>query len=229
MLRLILDWAQQQAPGSHPLAFLPDARWYCEALLWPQFLARSRGDKLAETWTHADGVVGHFNVGGTSKEGLTLRKGATQFVVVEAKMSSRLSSGTTNAPGYDQAARTVACIAETLKRADIEPQQVERLAFFVAAPLDQIDNGVFGDIVTTASIQQCVQDRVDAYRGDRTEWFDQWFIPTLDAIDIGVLSWEELLEGLDPSYLAFYDQCLLHNKPKAPADYRPARNTFITG
>ena len=215
MLRLILDWAQQHAPGSHPLAFLPDARWYSEALLWPQFLARRRGDKLAETWTHADGVVGHFNVGGMSKEGLTLRDGATQFVVVEAKMSSKLSSRTTNAPGYDQAARTVACIAETLKRADIEAQEVERLAFFVAAPRDRIDNGVFGDMVTKASIRQRVQNRVDAYRGDRNEWFDQWFIPTLDAIDLGVLSWEELLEGLDPSYRAFYDQCLLHNGPKA--------------
>ena len=215
MLRLILDWAQQHAPPSHPLAFLPDARWYSEALLWSQFLARPGGDKLAETRTHADGVVGHFDVGGTSKGGLTLRESATQFVVVEAKMLSKLSSRTTNATGYDQAARTVACIAETLKRADIELQDMERLAFFVAAPRDRIDNGVFGDMVTKASIRQRVQNRVDAYRGDRNEWFDQWFIPTLDAIDLGVLSWEELLEGLDPSYRAFYDQCLLHNGPKA--------------
>ena len=215
MLRLILDWAQQHAPPSHPLAFLPDARWYSEALLWSQFLARWRGDKLAENCTHADGVVGHFDVGGTSKGGLTLRESATQFVVVEAKMLSKLSSRTTNATGYDQAARTVACIAETLKRADIELQDMERLAFFVAAPRDRIDNGVFGDMVTKASIRQRVQNRVDAYRGDRNEWFDQWFIPTLDAIDLGVLSWEELLEGLDPSYRAFYDQCLLHNGPKA--------------
>ena len=215
MLRLILDWAQQHAPPSHPLAFLPDARWYSEALLPSPFLARPGGDKLAETRTHADGVVGHFDVGGTSKGGLTLRESATQFVVVEAKMSSKLSSRTTNAPGYDQAARTVACIAETLKRADIELQDMERLAFFVAAPQDQIDDGVFRDIVTKASIRQRVQNRIDAYRGDRNEWFDQWFIPTLDAIDLGVLSWEELLEGLDPSYRAFYDQCLLHNRPKA--------------
>ena len=215
MLRLTLDWAQQHACGSHPLAFLPDARWYSEALLRPPFLARQRGDRLAESWTNADGAVGHFNVGGTSKGGLTLRDGATQFIVVEAKMSSKLSSGTKNAPGYDQAARTVACIAETLKRADIEPQRMERLAFLVAAPLEQIDGGAFGDIVTKESIRERVQDRVDAYGGDRNEWFDRWFIPTLDAIGVGVLSWEELLEGLDPSYLAFYAQCLLHNKPKA--------------
>ena len=109
----------------------------------------------------------------------------------------------------------MACIAETLKRADIEPPRMKRLAFLVAAPLEQIDGGAFGDIVTKESIRERVQDRVDAYGGDRNAWFDRWFIPTLDAIDVGVLSWEELLEGLDPSYLAFYGQCLLHNKPNA--------------
>ena len=216
MLRLILDWAQQHAPESHPLAFLPDAQWYSEALLWPPFLARWRGDQLAETWTHADGVVGHFNVGGTSKAGLTLREGAAQLVVVEAKMWSKLSPSTTNAPGYDQAARTVACIAETLKRADIKPQQMKRLSFFVVAPLRQIDSGVFGDIVTKNSIKERIQNRVASYQGIRDEWFDQWFSPMLDTIALDVLSWEELLKQLDRSYQVFYDQCFLHNQPKAP-------------
>ena len=62
-----------------------------------------------------------------------------------------------------------------------------------------------------------MQDRAASYRGDRDEWFDEWFVPTLDAIDLGVLSWEELLKGLDPSYQSFYDQCLLHNAPKTSA------------
>ena len=211
MLRLILDWAQQHARGNHPLTFLPDARWYSEALLRTAFSKR-HGPRLAETSTHLDGVVGHFNIGGTSKGGLTLRDGATQFVVVEAKMWSKLSPRTTNAKGYDQAARTVACIAETLKCADIEVQRMERLAFLVTAPLEKIDGGAFGDIVTKKSIRERVQDRVNKYEGARNEWFDRWFIPTLDAVDVGVLSWEKLLEGLDPSYQAFYDQCLLHNK-----------------
>ena len=215
MLRLVLDWAQQHASGSHPLVFLHAARWYSEALLSPPFLARWRGDKLAESWTNADGVVGQFDIGEIGKGGLTLRGGATQLVVVEAKMFSKLSSGTKNAPGYDQAARTVACIAETLKRADIEPRKMERLACLVAAPLAQIDKGIFRDSVTRASIRNRVQDRIEAYQGERDEWFDRWFVPTLGAIDLGVLSWEELLEGLDPSYRAFYDQCVRYNMPAA--------------
>ncbi len=37
----------------------------------------------------------------------------------------------------------------------------------------------------------------------------------LDATKLGIISWEELLEGLDESYQTFYDQCLLHNRPKS--------------
>ena len=217
MLQLILDWAHDHAPETHRLAFLPEARWYTEALLRPQFLARWRGDDLAESWSNADGVIGHFDIGTSGKGDLTLREAARQLVVVEAKMFSELSSGTKNAHGYDQAARTVACVAEALRWADIPPQQMARLGFFVAAPKSQIERGVFRDLVTKDSIRLCVQDRVAAYRGARDAWFDDWFIPTLDAIDLGVLSWEVLLEGLDPSYRAFYYQCLVHNGPKVSA------------
>jgi len=144
-----------------------------------------------------------------------MREGASQLVVVEAKMWSKLKARTTNAPGYDQAARTVACIAETLKRDDINLRQMKRLAFFVVAPLRQIDKGIFGNVVTKNSIKKRVKERVDLYQGARDEWFEQWFSPMLDAIALDVLSWEGLLEQLDHSYQSFYDQCLLHNQPKA--------------
>ena len=130
-------------------------------------------------------------------------------------MFSKLSPGTKNAPDYDQAARTVACIAETLRHADIEPKRMENLAFLVAAPQKHIDSGTFSDIVTKESIRARVKNRVDGYRGERNQWFDRWFVPVLDAMGLGLLSWEELLEGLDPSYSDFYDECLLYNRPKA--------------
>ena len=48
---------------------------------------------------------------------------ARQFVLLEAKLFNRLSSGVKNAPFFDQAARSVACMAEVLRRADREPVQ----------------------------------------------------------------------------------------------------------
>src|SRR2546425_6409929 len=59
MLRLVLDWFDQNRGLGHELAFLPGARWYSEALLASRFLPERRGDNRAESFTHADGVIGH--------------------------------------------------------------------------------------------------------------------------------------------------------------------------
>ena len=217
MLQLILDWAHDHAPETHRLAFLPEARWVYRGVVAASVPARWRGDDLAESWSNADGVIGHFDIGTSGKGDLTLREAARQLVVVEAKMFSELSSGTKNVHGYDQAARTVACVAEALRWLTFPPSRWRVWASSWPHRRAQIERGVFRDLVTKDSIRLCVQDRVAAYRGARDAWFDDWFIPTLDAIDLGVLSWEVLLEGLDPSYRAFYDQCLVHNGPKVSA------------
>ena len=116
LLRLVLDWFSRHSVQDHPLTFAAGSRWFSEALLPSPFPARYRGDKLAENWTHADGVVGHFQIGKKGRTDLKLLPGATQFIVLEAKIFSSLSPGVTHASYYDQAARTVACMAEVLRR-----------------------------------------------------------------------------------------------------------------
>ena len=54
MLRLVLDWFSSNPGIDHDLAFSPTDKWYSEALLPSAFLARVRGDELAESWTHAN-------------------------------------------------------------------------------------------------------------------------------------------------------------------------------
>ena len=105
------------------------------------FLARHRGDPLAENWTHADGVLGHFTIGNQGKADLSLRHDATQFLVLEAKMFSELSSGVTSAGHFDQAARNVACIAEVFHRANVQPRPKTQIGFYVLAPDSQIKQG----------------------------------------------------------------------------------------
>jgi len=63
MLRLVLDWLSANRDIEHDLAFSDNDKWYSEALLPTAFLPRVRGDKLAESWTHADGVIGDFVIG----------------------------------------------------------------------------------------------------------------------------------------------------------------------
>ena len=65
---------------THRLAFLPEARWYTEALLRPQFLARWRGDDLAESWSNVDGVIGHFDIGTSGEGDLALRAASGKVI-----------------------------------------------------------------------------------------------------------------------------------------------------
>ena len=150
MLRLVIDWFSRNPQVHSDIRFLEGSRWYSEALLPFQFLTRQRGDNLAESWTHADGVIGQFEIGKNADGDLTLNEGAKQLVVIEAKMFSKLSAGVTNAGYFNQAARNVASIAEIANRAGIGPaslimiplimypSSIDNRPPFVCIPLDQV-------------------------------------------------------------------------------------------
>ena len=221
LLRLFLDWFSANQFENHPLCFSEGAKWFSEALLPSAFLPRSRKDSLGESWTHADGVIGHFAIGSTGKGDLSLLPDATHFVVLEAKMFSKLSSGVTHARYFDQAARNVACIAEVLKRANCAADKMSKLGFYVLAPQNQINKGDFEKQISKESILSKVKQRVEEYNGDRDDWFHRWFQPTLKKIDIRCLSWEELLwdiQSRDPNSAKeikeFYELCLKFNAPQ---------------
>jgi len=182
------------------------------------FLPRSRKDPLGESWTHADGVIGQFKIGAEGKGDLSLNNDASQFIVLEAKIFSKLSPGVTHAKYYDQAARNVACIAETLNRANRDPNNLSHLAFHVLAPKSQIDGGVFEKNMSYDSIQSKVQRRVEEYGGEKDSWYDEWFKPTLDKTHIDCISWEKIIEDIDGNDITsgmqinqFYDLCKHYN------------------
>jgi len=220
MLRLTLDWFSRFPAVQHDLAFSPGSTWYSEALLPSAFLARSRGDKLAESWTHADGVIGHFAIGENGAGDLTVGSDVSQLLVTEAKMFSKLSTGVTNARYFDQAARNVACIAEVLSRAGVDPTSLESLGFFVLAPESRIKEGVFESQMDRDGIRKVVKRRVSDYKDEQKQcWYERWFLPVLQTIRIRCISWEELLgvitesDPLSGSELTdFYARCLEFNQ-----------------
>jgi len=216
MLRLMLDWFDRNRQFVHPLSFMEGARWYSEALLPSRFLAESRADLMAESFTHADGVIGHFNIKPGVRGDATLLSGAKQFIVAEAKLGSSLAAGTKNARMYDQAARNVACMAHVLASAGVEARTVDRLAFYVLAPEAQIKAGVFAGLVTRESIERKVRERVHAYGGRHDAWLNEAFLPTLSVVELDVLSWESVIAALPKSDETealgkFYEQCLKFN------------------
>ena len=218
MLRLILHWFESHSLPEHVLDFQAGATWYSEALLPTPFKARYQGDPRAEARTHADGIVGHIAVGSAAKGDGALLPGATQLIVTEAKLNSPLSSGTHNAPTYDQAARTVACMAETLYRAERSPAEFRSLAFVVIAPQHHIDKGGIAALLSTESIGAAVRARARAFAPKLDGWLEEWFMPTLEAIRIASLSWEHVIGDIaaidaqaSGELSAFYGRCLKYN------------------
>lgn len=236
LLRLVLDWFDRNRTLSHQLSFLQGARWYSEALLPSRFLPQHRGDGRAESFTHADGLIGHFSIAPGERGEARLLPQPKQFVVAEAKLASTLSSGTKNAPEYDQAARNVACMAHMLGGvADLTT--IEHVGFYVIAPDRQIKAGVFGNLVTKESIRRKVAERVAKYQGQWDIWFSGTFEPVLKRIDLSILSWESILGALPNDQESvgireFYSLCQRFNpyasKPQARTSERNQMGTTET-
>jgi hypothetical protein len=208
MLRVTLDWYYQRAK-SGPLAFFDKgARWFSEGRLSSQFLPRWIGDPIGERHTNADGALGHFDIAQRSE--IRPRRNAKQLMILEAKLASKLSSGTKNAPGYDQAARNVGCLAHIAGEAGIFPNNLTSYGFYVISPQKRV--GEFIELTTKESIRAKVKDRVAKYNADKLAWYNETFLPHLEAMDVGIITWENLLdimesEGAGRKYRQFYNTC----------------------
>jgi hypothetical protein len=218
LIKLVLNHASTIQGDDFPLSFLAGSTWFSEGLLPTPFKARERPDPLSESRTNADGVIGHLRIGEEGKADLSLKKDAAQFTVLEAKIQAPLSKGITHAPWYDQAARNVACMAETLALSGVQPAALARLDFIVLAPREAIDQGKFSSEMDPESIQKKVKKRVDAYGGEMEEWYQDHFRPTFEKIHLEALSWEEAIHWISRhkpkiagQLSAFYNLCLKYN------------------
>jgi hypothetical protein len=218
LLRISLDWYSTHQVNGDALHFAEGARWFSEARLPSAFRPRTRGDPLGEARSQADGVIGHFTIGGTTKVGLTLQPDATCFMVLEAKMSSGLAPGVINVTGFDQAARSIACMAEALRLANRSAPSMSRLAFYVLAPRAHVSKGKFTQLLDPARILATVRARAQAYQGDKDQWYSAWFQPALERTQVGALAWEDVIATIaehdqtaGAEIGAFYDKCLRFN------------------
>jgi len=220
LLKILLNEYSKPENREGLLKFSEGATWFSESMLPTKFTARKRGDNKAESRTNADGVIGHIKVGDEGKADLKLTDNAKQFDVIEAKMNSKLTKNVKNSPTYDQAARTVACMAETLDRNEIQPNTLNSLAYIVLAPEKHIDKNNFMELVTNDAIRKKVEERVNGYKNDDDyqiykNWFEERFVPALDKTKLEVLSWESVIEqlpgGRKKEIREFYDKCLEYN------------------
>ena len=249
MLNALLHWfAENPQIKGHQLSFWPQSRWYSESLLPTQFKRIPKTESFSQEWnksaenhTHADGAMGHFDIGTEGrKENLALRKEAQQFIVIEAKMFSKLSKGTSNARSYNQAARNVACMAEILRQTynkyhpNIPIEQwlnnftsnntdsSHGLGFYVVAP--ECNRYLFEDMTQAGAIETVVRERIQLHKTiaptkKDLQQFEKCFIGLMEIIDIGFMPWEDLIEFItkqDQNYGAsfdiFYQKCVEFNR-----------------
>jgi hypothetical protein len=232
MLRLVLDALQTVDVPGHPFRFLDKSTWYSEARLNSPFLPTTKQDPMGETSTHADGVIGNFKFREDTRTGLKLTDGARQFIVVEAKMLSNLSSRISNAPEYDQAARTVACMASIIKQSDIPLNDLKSVGFFVVAPSlkKRRRNTNLEACLEPESIKKGVNKRIESYENATPsriadverlkQWEKEQFVPLVNHLvgekALRVLDWEkdiiqpiaDIHDATGKELLQFYNRCL---------------------
>jgi hypothetical protein len=221
MLRLLLHY-HYSGVNCFPFSHDEKAKWFSDVQLQTAFNARFNGDQISENRTEVDGAYGHIR--NRKRSGLRLEKDATQFIVLEAKIYSPLSSGIRRSPGFDQVARTVACMAKTIEDSRLSVNKVKDLGFYVVAPLDQILRGVFAEYMKTLNINDKVEARIEQYADDSEAyeklltWKKRYFEPVLNRIQLRSISWEETIERLTlispekATVREFYAKCLEYNK-----------------
>ena len=189
-------------------------RWISEGGLRPTL--KNEGT----TWT--DAIIGAVGIkddvdeelDSETKRGIILNreKENVGVVVIEAKVGSKLSEGTRNYAGYNQAARNIACLAKLVMH---EPEDfIRKCAFVVLGPQNPIKSW---------KGQSENQRIVDAAMGiikrqhdvAQTRYDDNAkFLATAKMIagQSTVISWDEIVQILDDSELSrFYTSVLKEN------------------
>jgi hypothetical protein len=193
MLRLLLDWySRNRGPATvgHALHFYEGARWFSEASL------RS---PLKEDGAQADGVIGDFEIRDGTKSGTRVKPDAAQFVVVEAKMGSKIAKRTKKHEEYDQITRSILCACFEAAEGGVSPGALrEGIRVVVVGPHELFErdeearqlraNGAlpFRDRAQKALVKQTWR------KGVNPQTVREW----LNCVEAVAVSWEEVLNAV---------------------------------
>jgi len=207
----------------HKLYIQDNSKYFSESLLYSPFLARFNKDSLAERHTHADSAIGEFNIGNDNNKGSLKLKG-NKLNIFEAKINSGFSKGVTNAKFYNQSARYIACITETIDKAN-KINQLDKLSigFYLIIPKKQYEKKHnFKELLDKKYIYETVKKRVEQYKGQdvyekKTSWLDSTFQKVLDKITIEPIFYENVISDLkEYKYYNkindYYKKCIEYNK-----------------
>lgn len=190
-------------------------KWTSEALLSSPFVsAKSK----REGYTHPDISIGDFSVDYKVSGKIEVNENAEVFGIIEAKMKSPLSKETRNAEDYNQASRSVACIASNTK---------DNCKTFFYVVLPELKKGhvkrdktKITDIVNKDFICKQIEERVIAHNKVNTsDTIDIKLIKRVEECKVGVITYEDWIKAFENHKIKkeleeFYEHCKTYNKIK---------------
>lgn len=214
LLRSVLkEWLA--GSGGSGFGFLPfpeGVTAYSEGQLYTPFKARIRGDKLAETNTRVDGIVGDYSITDT-KSGIVLKSDFRYIAAFEAKIFRPIGVGVKNAPWYDQVSRTAACLINSILLAEPKGGYAAHLAVLYSEDNPYIDPNLYTKDYVEKQISKRLQDFLKAGElGNAVERFANGWRDALDNLRIHFHTWEQVLADIGSDDLVgFYDLCKKFN------------------
>jgi hypothetical protein len=223
LMRLLILSVSDFGLENHELYINNNCNYFSEPLLYSPFLAKRGENKLlAERFTHADSAIGEFIVGNKNKGSLDLT--GNNLKIFEAKIYSQFSPKVKNSPFYDQVARYIACITETIQRANkINVLSDLQIGFYLVLPENQFaKKSTYNEYLNKEHIREVVQKRIEQYKSEtsyaeRKSWFNNEFEMVLKKIDIKPLFYEDIISELSGykfhrEIFNYYSLCLKYNK-----------------
>ena len=216
MTRLLVYYSKQENIQLKKIDFSKIANWTSEALLSSPFVGASN---VREGYTHADIALGDFEVNykenGKGSGKIKINLNARTFGVIEAKMGSPLSSLTTHAEDYNQASRTVACIAHNAEK--------ECTTFFyVVLPASKKNKAgtTIENLVNDFKIKEQITNRFKHHNSHNDKKLDKSeILLKVEQCDLDVITYEDWIELFKDNEIKkvlndFYDKCKKWNNIK---------------
>lgn len=214
MTRLLVYYSFQEKIKLEEIDFALIKNWTSEALLSSPFVGVS---KIREGYTHADIALGDFTVNYEVTGKLRVNDDAEIFGVIEAKMGSPLSKLTTNAPDYNQASRSVACIAHNTVN-DC------KTFFYVVLPKSKVVKGnrakiSISDLVKIDKIKTQIENRFGHHNSNNEAIINEFdIIEKAEKCIVGIITYEDWIDlfinrpQIRETLEKFYTNCKKWNK-----------------
>ena len=214
MIRLLVEESKRTGLTVRNLDFSKVNNWTSEAQISSPFEgAELKKHKKNETKTHTDIILGDFLTKYGKSTEIEIKTSVKVLGIIEAKMGSNLSTGIKNATEYNQASRSICCLAHMT----IESPECE-IFFVIVAPETKIEKSKFEKQI--GAVKDEIKNRFKEI-GKEIERFSKEYTDEIEKkvenCKKTIISYEDWINEIKDNDVKselnkFYDKCKKYNK-----------------